>query len=105
MCDAVYTTTQAIDYSRGLLVRGLLGKQLLPFSRDVLLISLHKSLGHRPHALDDASGLCATIMAKLAPQATDGVLTTEQIIRVTSVALTRFDKLAAQHYQAFHRLT
>lgn len=102
LCDAVITTNETIDYSKGLLVRTSAGKRLIPFERDRLLISLHKSLGHRPTALADASGLCATIMAKVAPSAQDGVITTNRIIEVTLVALSRFDKLAAQHYQAFH---
>jgi transcriptional regulator NrdR family protein len=100
----VYTTTEAIDYSKGLLVRSGSAKVLVPFSRDHLLLSLYKSLGHRPTALTDAAGLCATIMTKIAPTAAAGVIERPRIIEITLVALNRFDKLAAQHYQAFHRL-
>lgn len=103
MCDAVFTTTESIDYAKSLLVRTNSSKQLLPFERDRLMLSLYKSLGHRKTALSDAGGLCATITAKVAPTAIDGVITSNSIVQTALVALSRFDKLAAQHYQAFHK--
>ena len=103
MCDTLVTTTEGIDYAKSLVVTPRSGKQLVPFERDRLLLSLYKSLGHRPEALRDAGGICATIIAKLAPLATDGVLASTRITEVSLVALSRFDKLAAQHYQAFHK--
>ncbi|MDB5169897.1 MAG: nrdR [Candidatus Saccharibacteria bacterium] len=104
LCDTVYTTTESIDYAKSLLVQTTTKKRLLPFSRDRLLLSLYKSLGHRPTALSDAGGLCATIIAKLAPTAENNVINTRRIAETALVALNRFDKLAAQHYQAFHKL-
>lgn len=104
LCDAVYTTTEAPDYSKGLLVRSRHGKVFLPFQRDKLLLSLYKSLAHRPTALEDAGGLCATITAKVAPSAENGVITATRLIETSLVALNRFDSLAAQHYQAVHKL-
>lgn len=102
LCDAVFSTTEAIDYSKSLVVRPRVQKQLEPFDRDRLLVSLYKSLGHRPTALSDASGLCATIITKLTPAETNNVVAAQQIVQITLVALNRFDKLAAQHYQAYH---
>lgn len=104
LCDSIYTTTEAIDYAKSLLVKPRSSKRLEPFARDRLMLSLYKSLGHRPTALADAGGLCATITAKVAPRAIDGVLQADHIIETALVALNRFDKLGAQHYQAFHRL-
>ncbi len=103
LCDTAVTTTETIDYAKSLRVPQSPTKQLMPFERDRLFISVYKSLGHRPTALTDAGGLTTTIIAKLAPRATAGVISREHIIEVTLVALNRFDKLAAQHYQAFHR--
>ncbi len=103
MCDTVFTTTESIDYAKSLLVRTHSNKQLQPFERDRLMFSLYKSLGHRQTALSDAGGLCATIIAKVAPTALDGVITSTSIVQTVLVALSRFDKLAAQHYQAFHK--
>ena len=102
LCDAVFTTTETIDYTKSLRVRATNERRLEPLERDVLLLSLYKSLGHRPTALTDAAGLCSTIIAKIAPQAVDGVITTTIITQTALVALNRFDTLAAQHYQAFH---
>ena len=102
LCDAVFTTTEVIDYTKSLRVRSTHSRHLEPLDRDVLLVSLYKSLGHRPTALSDAGGLTSTIIAKLTPASTDGVLATSLIAQTALVALSRFDKLAAQHYQAFH---
>jgi len=103
LCDTLVTTTESIDYAKTLLVQSTNQKQFAPFWRDRLLLSLYKSLGHRPQALQDAGGLCTTITAKLAPLAVGGILPASRIVEVTLVALNRFDKLAAQHYQAFHK--
>ena len=104
LCDSVFSTEESIDYTKSLRVQSIGNRQLEPFSRDRLLLSLHKSLGHRPIALHDASGLCATIMTKVTQRAQNGVVSRENIIQVAMVALNRFDTLAAQHYQAFHKL-
>lgn len=103
LCDTMFTTTESIDYAKSLLVQKPDSRRLAPFERDRLMLSLYKSLGHRPTALADAGGLCATIIAKLAPTADKNVLTTQRIVEVSLVALNRFDKLGAQHYAAFHR--
>jgi transcriptional regulator NrdR family protein len=105
LCDAVFTTIESIDYTKSLSVRSANARDLEPLSRDILLLSLHKSLGHRPTALSDAGGLCATIIAKLTSQAVDGIIETSAIAQTALVALSRFDKLAAQHYQAFHAVS
>lgn len=104
LCDTVVSTTETIDYTKSIVVRPRSDKYLQPFNRDRLMLSLHKSLGHRDTALTDAAGLCATIMTKSIPHAESGVLDARTIIQVTLVALNRFDKLAAQHYQAMHKL-
>ena len=103
LCDTVFTSIEAIDYTKSLLVHRGPTKQLIPFERDRLLLSLYKSLGHRDTALSDAGGLCATIIAKLTPAASNNVVESRQIAQVALVALNRFDKLSAQHYQAFHK--
>lgn len=103
LCDTLFTTTESIDYAKSLLVQKPGLRRLVPFERDRLMLSLYKSLGHRSTALADAGGLCATIMAKLAPAADNTVIASQRIVEVTLVALNRFDKLAAQHYAAFHR--
>ncbi len=100
-CRAVFTTREATDYSAAWAVRGRQGG-LRPFSRDKLLLSLHRSCQHRTDALKEAGGLAETVISKLADQASDGVIETRAIIQVTQVALNRFDKAASVHYRAFH---
>lgn len=77
-------------------------KSLRPFSRDKLLLSLYKSCQHRPDALEDASQLADTVIKKLAASIENGRLWTTSISQVVLVTLSRFDKAASTHYQAFH---
>lgn len=103
LCDTAFTSTESIDYAKVLLVQSNTSKRLVQFERDRLFMSLYKSLGHRNTALTDAGGICTTIITKLIPTATNNVISTRRIVETTLVALNRFDKLAAQHYQAFHK--
>lgn len=97
----VFTTEETVDYSGVWTVRNQAGA-LEPFSRDRLLTSLLRSLQHRKTALADATGLTETIISKLAAQVQHGTLQSTQIIRVTQVALNRFDGAASVSYQAYH---
>jgi transcriptional repressor NrdR len=103
LCDTLFSTSEAPDYSKSLLVGGSSTTKLEPFERDQLFLSLHKSLEHRPTALHDAGGLCATIVVKLRPTVQNGVITRTAIVQTAIVVLHRFDALAAQHYQALHK--
>lgn len=103
LCDTVVTTLEGIDYSKALVVRRPESRHPEPLLRDRLFMSLYKSLAHRPTAIADAGDLCTTIIAKLARVAQNGELSTTAIVQTTGVALTRFDLLAAQHYQALHK--
>jgi transcriptional repressor NrdR len=101
-CHTLFTTHEAADYSATWLVRGPAG-QLTPFSRDKLFLSLHRSLGHRKHAQNDATALTETITGKLIGQVHDGLVEGAKIAAAVQVALNRFDKAASVHYSAFHR--
>jgi transcriptional regulator NrdR family protein len=101
-CQAIFTTHEIADLTA--LWRVTSQKQAMsPFSRDRLLISLYKSLQHRPSALDDASGLTATVISQLSTLAKDGLITTMLIAQTAQTTLARFDLAAATHYQAFHK--
>jgi transcriptional repressor NrdR len=101
-CQAIFTTHEIADLTA--LWRVTSQKQAMsPFSRDRLLISLYKSLQHRPSALDDASGLTATVISQLLTLAKDGLITTMLIAQTAQTTLARFDLAAATHYQAFHK--
>lgn len=103
-CSAVFTSEESAQYDAAWLVTQPSGA-VEPFSRDRLLISLHKSLGHRKTAIADAGGLVDTVIKKLlADSRSNGTIDVTRIVQIVLVALNRFDKAAASHYQAFHRV-
>lgn len=101
-CGAVFTTEESASYSGSWAVLSPSGA-LLPFSRDKLLLSLHRSLQHRKSAVTDASALADTVIKKLSSVIKDGRLESQQITHAVQVALNRFDKAASVHYAAFHQ--
>ena len=101
-CGALFSTTEAADYSALWAVKQPSGS-LQPFSRDKLLLSLHRSCQHRSTAVADAASLADTIITKLRAQATGGHLSPRQIAQTAQVALNRFDAASSVHYQAMHK--
>jgi transcriptional regulator NrdR family protein len=104
VCVAQFTTMELPDYTTALAVRGLGGISLRPFSRDKLFLSLHKSLGHRPDALDSSTALCTTVIGRLLSknQALDAIISVQFIAKVTYEVLRRYDPLGANTYKAYH---
>jgi transcriptional repressor NrdR len=100
-CGTVFTSEETAAYGASWAVRGASGAPK-PFSRDKLLLSLHKSLQHRSTALADAGGLAYTVIKKLSGDVTDGVIESRAIVNTVQVALNRFDKVASVSYAAFH---
>jgi transcriptional repressor NrdR len=101
-CGSVFTTEESASYGGSWAVQGRSGV-LSPFSRDKLLLSLHRSLQHRESALNDASALADTIIKKLSSSIKEGRLESQQVKQAVQVALNRFDKPASVHYAAFHK--
>lgn len=104
-CAAQYTTLELPGYDTALTVQGQDKKHLYPFSRDKLFLSLHKSLGHRKEALDDATALTSTVISRvfLRELLKEGVLETKDLSRTAYEVLKRFDPLAATTYKAYHQ--
>lgn len=101
-CGSVFTTEESADYAGSWAVQSHSGT-ISPFSRDKLLLSLHRSLQHRKSALNDASALTDTVIKKLSNSIKEGRLESQQIKQAAQVALNRFDKAASVHYAAFHK--
>jgi transcriptional regulator NrdR family protein len=101
-CGAVFTTEELASYGGSWAVQSHSGG-LSPFSRDKLLLSLHRSLQHRKNALNDASALADTVIKKLSALVNGGQIESQQIVHAVQVALNRFDKAASVHYAAFHQ--
>jgi len=99
----VFSTHESAAYDAAWRVKTSSGA-LQPFNRNKLLVSLYKSLEHRPNALDDAEALTSTIMGKLLSLAQNGLLDHSDIAQTTQEALKRFDTPASVHYAAFHQV-
>ena len=79
--------------------------RLQPFLRDKLFASIYDSLRHRKTALNDATALTDTVIAKVLGLISDGRIEGTVITQQTSAILKRFDQAAAVHYAAYHPLT
>lgn len=75
---------------------------IVPFSRDLLYLSIYDACKHRSNAASDATALTDTTLSRLTPIARDGVIERMDIIAACSAVLRRFDSAAAVHYEAFH---
>lgn len=102
-CHAVFTTEEAVNLTGSVVVRRSVGA-VEPFSRDKLFASILRSLGHRKRAVDEASALCATVIAKLLQGDAQASLSPTDIIKATADTLQRFDEAAAVQYRAYHPL-
>lgn len=75
-----------------------------PFSRDVLFISIHDALKHRKTAVSDAAHLTDTIIRQVLPESRTATLLRQDVVVRAGAILSRFDKAAGVHYQAYHPL-
>jgi transcriptional regulator NrdR family protein len=73
-----------------------------PFSRDTLLISIYRAVGHREQPVADASALSATITAKLLHGGSEAAISPADIVTTALETLERFDAAAAVQYRAYH---
>jgi transcriptional regulator NrdR family protein len=107
-CGAVFTSVEALDLTKALIVAKSAPNDSQPelqaFDRDKLFISLYESLRHRPTAASDARGLCDTIVAHIIKKAQNGQISSRTIVGLVVNTLQHFDKAAASHYTAFHPL-
>jgi transcriptional regulator NrdR family protein len=100
-CGSNFTTHEIADYGSTIAVE-YSPKKLVPFSRDLLFISIFDSCKHRKSALADASALTLTIIGKLTDLVEDGLLDRDAIVTVATTVLERFDIVAATMYAAYH---
>jgi transcriptional regulator NrdR family protein len=100
-CKSVFTTIESSDLSGSIVVK-CSDRQLVPFSRDKLFLSIYESCKHRTNALQDASLLTQTILSGIIKSANGGCSTRESIIEQVHAVLQRFDKNAATFYIAYH---
>ena len=103
-CRKHFTTNELPVYEKSLRVVGMSGN-VSAFNRDRMLLSLFKSLGHRPNSIDAASAVTNTVLSKLVNKKylTEDTLLAQDIAKVSFVVLKRFDHLAAATYKAYHQ--
>lgn len=101
-CQAVFTTGEAVDYSAAWVVQNK-ANAIAPFSRDKLLMSIHKSVQHRTTAVTDAGDLADTVIHTLVRMRPGATITSSQLVQIIQVVLNRFDTAASVHYAAFHK--
>lgn len=101
-CGAVFTTIESAELGTSLVVK-LPDGRVRPFSRDKLLISISRSVGHRQAPAEDAGALTATITAQLLSQTNTAAISPTDIVRITLEILRRFDNAAAVQYGAYHK--
>lgn len=99
-CDVIFTTHEAIDLSKALVVQ--CGTELVPFIREKLFVSIFKSCQHRASALGDAAALAETVIKKVTGTAQDGRIANTTIAHACLETLRSFDNAAAVQYEAFH---
>jgi transcriptional repressor NrdR len=103
-CGGVFTTTEAIDLTKSIVVRDKDGK-LSPFIKERLLLSIYKSCQHRRTALNDAIALTDTVTRQILEHTTDGSISRGHIAAVCQSVLQNFDKAAVVQYEAYHAET
>lgn len=112
-CGKQFSTLELPDYEKSLNVTSL-NTNNQPFSRDKLFLSIYKSLGHRPDALNSATALTSTIIGRLLTKRhslqgltlqnqKDGIISNYSIATISYEVLKRYDPLAAASYKAYHQ--
>ncbi len=99
-CGLIWTTSEQIDMST---THRVISSQnvLQPFQRDLLFESIKESLRHRKTAIEDASALTDTVLAKVLLEKSP-TLTTARIRAITHDIVRRYDATAGAVYLALH---
>lgn len=97
----MFTTIEAIDLSRSLLVQHN-KTDVEPFQRDILYSSLYESCKHRKRPARDAAELTRTVVAQVLRKKYGTIVTRDQLCTIATGVLRRFDRAAATSYAAFH---
>ncbi len=102
-CQNVFTTIEAAELSVIFMIET--NKQLQPFQREKLLVSIYECCRHRQDAINAAPALTATVISKLPKKLDQATILREDLINTTLNVLKNFDHAAYVQYQAYHPLT
>lgn len=101
-CKAIFSTLEGVDLEKSLAV-GKNGK-IEPFSRDKLLLSVFSACGHRKDALESSVALTSTIIGKATSRHAGPTLERDEVVKIATETLKRFDRPAYVQYKAYHPL-
>jgi transcriptional repressor NrdR len=99
-CGAIFSSIEGVDLRTAISLD--IGTHLEIFSRDKLFLSIWDSLRHRGTAIEDATALCNTVIAKLLANTDNALLSRAVLTSITAQTLARFDQPAFVHYNAHH---
>lgn len=99
-CGAIFTTHEGVELESALVVAK--NGQNQPFLADLLLKELMDTLKHRNDVYTASRELLGTIVRRLLALPDRPVFSTDDIAKVTSEVLKRFDRRAHLRYLADH---
>ncbi len=100
-CNAVFTSTESVDFPKSLALE-MPDKTLRPFTKEKLFLSIHKSCEHRSTAINDATALTDTVIAKIVHAGTQSVIPAQQLAKLVHETLSNFDTASAVQFSAYH---
>lgn len=99
-CKSIWSTHEVIDLSTSHKIEDS-KKQLRPFSRDILYVSIKDALSHRKTPTSEATGLTETVISKLL-HIKASKLSTKKLFEIAHNVISSYDKTAGDVYKALH---
>src|SRR5581483_1993043 len=97
-CGAIFTSTESVDYQKSLVLE-MADKSLRSFKREKLFLSVYKSCEHRKMALDDATALTDTVIAKVIQAGTKkSTISAQKLAELVHDTLKNFDTASAVQF-------
>ncbi len=100
-CNTQFTTIEHLDLSQVWRVRDVDGN-LTDFNYETLFLSIYEILGHRKNPIADSRHLAHTVIGKIERSTKNAIIDKSFITKTIIICLNRFDKVAGNHYQAYH---
>lgn len=103
-CGNIFTTHEIVELGGSIVVQRSSNnnKDIDPFLRDTLFISIYESCKHREDATNDANAITQTVINKILKLVDKGTIGRNQIVDIAFKTLDSFDKTAATVYIAYH---
>lgn len=103
-CNNTFTTHEKADLETSLVIQ-YSAKDIRPFLRETLFVSVYESCKHRKQPIQDTIGLTQTIIDHVRADIVRGTVTRDVVTQRALEALQRFDTTAAALYAAYHPRT